>query len=124
VNHPPPAVSCETECALGKTAARGQPAPGYLPRASSGIYAGEFALRAERTARSIQAARAPSGAGAGAEIMTLEGKPLRYLIGGDDRDNEVIELSFDAEAPPKRGIGIKYCNLLDEKYDKKKKTGR
>ena len=56
--------------------------------------------------------------------MTLEGKPLRYLIGGDDRDNEVIELSFDAEAPPKRGIGIKYCNLLDEKYDKKKKIGR
>jgi len=60
--------------------------------------------------------------------MTLEGKPLRYLIGGDDRthgsNNEVIELSFDAEAPPKRGIGIKYCNLLDEKYDKKKKIGR
>jgi hypothetical protein len=59
--------------------------------------------------------------------MTLEGKPLRYLIGGDDRaqgsDDEVIELSFDAEAPPRRGIGIKYCNLLDEKYDKKKKTG-
>ena len=59
--------------------------------------------------------------------MTLEGKPLRYLIGGDDRaqgsDDEVIELSFDAEAPPRRGIGIKYFNLLDEKYDKKKKTG-
>src|SRR5262245_32812554 len=59
--------------------------------------------------------------------MVLEGKPLRYLIGGDDsaqgRDDEVFELSFDAEAPPKHGIGIKYCNLLDEKYNKKKKTG-
>src|SRR5262245_19659126 len=59
--------------------------------------------------------------------MVLEGKPLRYLIGGDDsaqgRDDEVFELSFDAEAPPKRGIRIKYCNLLDEKYDKRKKTG-
>ncbi len=60
--------------------------------------------------------------------MSLEGKPLRYLIGGDDnaqgRDDEVIELSFDAEAPPKRGIGIKYCNLLDEQYDAKKKSGK
>jgi hypothetical protein len=59
--------------------------------------------------------------------MSLEGKPLRYLIGGDDNakgsDDEVIEMSFDAEAPPKHGIGIKYCNLLDEKYDAKKKTG-
>ena len=60
--------------------------------------------------------------------MTLEGKPLRYLIGGDDNapgsDDEVIELSFDAQAPPKRGIGIKYCNLLDEQYNAKKKTGK
>jgi hypothetical protein len=51
-------------------------------------------------------------------MHTLAGKPLRYLIGGDDsdegRDGEVIELSFDAEAPPDRGIGIKYCNLFDE----------
>lgn len=60
--------------------------------------------------------------------MSLEGKPLRYLIGGDDsvdgKDDEVIELSFDADAPPKRGIGIKYCNLLDENYDANKKTGK
>ena len=60
--------------------------------------------------------------------MSLEGKPLRYLIGGDDseagKDDEVIELSFDADAPPKRGIGIKYCNLLDENYDADKKTGK
>jgi hypothetical protein len=60
--------------------------------------------------------------------MNLEGKALRYLIGGDDnmagQDDEVIEFSFDAEAPPKRGIGIKYCNLLDEKYDAKKKSGQ
>src|SRR5207342_2318224 len=63
----------------------------------------------------------------GGELVSLEGKPLRYLIGGDDtapgKDDEVTELGFDAEAPPKRGIGIKYCNLLDEKYDAKKKTG-
>jgi hypothetical protein len=60
--------------------------------------------------------------------MALEGKPLRYLIGGDDNvkgsDDEVIELSFDAEMPPKHGIGIKYCNLLDEQYDVNKKTGK
>jgi len=60
--------------------------------------------------------------------MSLEGKPLRYLIGADDseegKDDEVIELSFDADAPPKRGIGIKYCNLLDENYDADKKTGK
>jgi hypothetical protein len=59
--------------------------------------------------------------------MSLEGKPLRYLIGGDDsasgKDGEVIELGFDAESPPEHGIGIKYCNLFDEQYDAKKKTG-
>ena len=36
--------------------------------------------------------------------MILEGKSLRYLIGGDDsaqgRDDEVFELSFDAEGLP------------------------
>ena len=57
----------------------------------------------------------------------LEGKQLRYLIGGDDsapgKDGEIIELGFDAEGPPKRGIGVKYCNLFDEKYDSKKKKG-
>jgi len=60
-------------------------------------------------------------------MKTLAGKPLRYLIGGDDsddgRDGEVIELSFDAESTPERGIGVKYCNLFDEEYDAKKKTG-
>jgi hypothetical protein len=59
--------------------------------------------------------------------MALEGKQLRYLIGGDDtavgKDDEIIELGFDAECPPKHGIGVKYCNLFDEKYDAKKKTG-
>jgi hypothetical protein len=60
-------------------------------------------------------------------MMNLAGKPLRYLIGGDDSaqgsDGEVIELSFDADAPPEKGIGIKYCNLFDEQYDSKRKTG-
>jgi hypothetical protein len=59
--------------------------------------------------------------------MALEGKQLRYLIGGDDtavgKDDEIIELGFDAEEPPKHGIGVKYCNLFDEKYDAKKKSG-
>jgi hypothetical protein len=59
--------------------------------------------------------------------MALEGKPLRYLIGGDDsapgKEDEITELGFDAEAAPKHGIGVKYCNLFDEKYDKKKKSG-
>jgi hypothetical protein len=36
----------------------------------------------------------------------------------------VIELSFDADAPSKRGIGIKYYNLLDENNDADKKTGK
>jgi hypothetical protein len=60
-------------------------------------------------------------------MMSLEGKQLRYLIGGDDsaqgKEDEITELGFDAEAPPKQGIGIKYCNLFDEQYDAKKKTG-
>jgi hypothetical protein len=59
--------------------------------------------------------------------MSLEGKQLRYLIGGDDsavgKEDEIIELGFDAEEPPKLGIGVKYCNLFDEKYDAKKKSG-
>jgi hypothetical protein len=53
-------------------------------------------------------------------VNELEGKPLRYLIGGDDSyngaDNEVIELSYDAIAPSRHGIGVKYCNLFNEKY--------
>jgi hypothetical protein len=59
--------------------------------------------------------------------MSLEGKQLRYLIGGDDsaqgKEDEITEFGFDAEEPPKHGIGIKYCNLFDEKYDAKKKSG-
>lgn len=53
--------------------------------------------------------------------QTLDGKPLRYLIGGDDdydgADDEVIELSYDAERHPARGVGVKYGNLFNEKYD-------
>jgi hypothetical protein len=54
--------------------------------------------------RTIQALREFSGTGARAKIMILEGKLLQYLIGGDDsaqgRDDEVFELSFDAEGLP------------------------
>jgi len=53
------------------------------------------------------------------------GKQLRYLIGGDDsaqgKEDEITELGFDAEEPPKHGIGIKYCNLFDEKYDARRR---
>jgi hypothetical protein len=49
----------------------------------------------------------------------LAGKPLRYLIGTDDpgagRDDEIIEVGYDVTAPPKRGVGIAYCNLFDER---------
>jgi hypothetical protein len=52
--------------------------------------------------------------------VTLEGKQLRYLIGGNDTatgaDNEVTELSYDATRPPAHGIGVKYGNLFNEKY--------
>ena len=45
--------------------------------------------------------------------MILEGKSLRYLIGGDDsaqgRDDEVFELSFDAEGLP-WAIGVAQVN--------------
>jgi hypothetical protein len=48
----------------------------------------------------------------------LEGKPLRYLIGKDGtmrgKEGEIVEVGYDVEAPPKAGIGIKYCNLFDE----------
>lgn len=49
----------------------------------------------------------------------LEGLRLRYLIGKDEpddgRDGFVTEVGFDAEKCPSKGIGIKYCNLFDEK---------
>jgi hypothetical protein len=70
----------------------------------------------------------------------LEGKRLRYLIGKDGTmpsgrsqhqpaktgvsalmssramgtEGEIVEVGYDVEAPPKAGIGIKYCNLFDE----------
>jgi hypothetical protein len=53
-------------------------------------------------------------------MINLDGKPLRYLIGGNDgyagRADEVVELSYDARKPPTSGIGVKYCNLFVEKY--------
>ena len=61
-------------------------------------------------------------------MKDLEGKQLRYLIGGNDnhpgKDDEIIEFSFDAEEPPKRGIGVKYCNLFNEKYGEQKNPER
>src|SRR5262245_12551160 len=61
-------------------------------------------------------------------MKDLEGKQRRYLIGGNDnhpgKDDEIIEFSFDAEEPPKRGIGVKYCNLFNEKYGDQKKAER
>lgn len=60
--------------------------------------------------------------------MTLDGKQLRYLIGGEDdyegADNEVVELSYDAERLPKHGVGIKYGNLFNEKYSKQSPAER
>lgn len=54
-------------------------------------------------------------------MPALEGKPLRYLIGGEDdyegAEDEVIELSYDATRPPSNGVGVKYGNLFNEKYD-------
>jgi hypothetical protein len=59
---------------------------------------------------------------AAAMTNPLEGRPLRYLIGGNDsypgRSDEVVELSYDARKLPAAGIGIKYCNLFLEKYGK------
>lgn len=52
--------------------------------------------------------------------MNLDGRQLRYLIGGSDgwpgRSDEVTELSYDAQRLPLQGIGIKYGNLFNEKY--------
>lgn len=48
----------------------------------------------------------------------LAGLPLRYVIGKDDDpglDGHVTEVGYDATVKPARGIGIKYCNLFDEK---------
>lgn len=48
----------------------------------------------------------------------LSGKPLHYLIGKNDDpgiDGYVTEVGYDATTKPAHGIGIKYCNLFDEK---------
>jgi hypothetical protein len=51
-------------------------------------------------------------------INTLEGKPLRYLIGTDGtasgRDDAVTVVSYSTTQPAKRGISVAYCNLFDE----------
>ena len=51
-------------------------------------------------------------------VNTLEGKPLRYLIGTDGtasgRDDEVTVVSYSRTQPAKRGISVAYCNLFDE----------
>lgn len=51
----------------------------------------------------------------------LSGMPLRYLIGADDPGHGVVgsitEVGFDATRTVTHGISIKYCNLLDEKFD-------
>jgi hypothetical protein len=49
----------------------------------------------------------------------LAGKPLRYLIGVDGghpgEHGAITEVGYDASRKPRRGIGIKYANLFDEK---------
>jgi hypothetical protein len=51
-------------------------------------------------------------------INTLEGKPLRYLIGTDGtasgRDDAVTVVSYSTTQPAKHGISVAYCNLFDE----------
>jgi hypothetical protein len=53
-----------------------------------------------------------------APVNSLEGRPLRYLIGangvGTGRDDEIVECPYDATRPPAKGLAIKYCNLFDE----------
>ncbi len=48
----------------------------------------------------------------------LQGKPLRYLIGArsfvDGTPDEITEVGFRAERPPRYGIAVKYGNLFDE----------
>jgi hypothetical protein len=51
----------------------------------------------------------------------LEGKPLRYLIGGSAGSGSadaITEVSYDTNSPVKNGISIAYCNLFDEKNTK------
>jgi hypothetical protein len=54
-----------------------------------------------------------------ADKSPLAGKPLRYLIGTDgpgrSGDDEVVEVSYSASQPAKRGVSIAYCNLFDER---------
>jgi len=61
-------------------------------------------------------------------MTNLDGKQLRYLIGGNDSysgaDSEVTELSYDAEHPPQHGIGVKYGNLFNEKYGEQSSAER
>lgn len=48
----------------------------------------------------------------------LVGMRLRYLIGAGSqrgRDGEVTEVAYDVDENPTRGVGVKYCNLFDEK---------
>jgi lysozyme family protein len=43
---------------------------------------------------------------------------LRYLIGKDSDPGQadaITVIGYDADTPPRLGIGVKYCNLLDEK---------
>lgn len=57
------------------------------------------------------------GAGKRPNFGALNGKPLRYLIGGSagqGHDDEVTMVSYSTNAPVKRGISIAYCNLFDE----------
>ena len=54
-------------------------------------------------------------------VNELAGKPLRYKIGtdypGQGSIGEIIEVSYDIEAPPPVGLSIAYCNLLDERNE-------
>lgn len=58
----------------------------------------------------------------------LEGRQLRYLIGGDDdfvgRADEVVELSYDAERTSSGGLSVKYGNLFNEKYSEQSEAER
>src|SRR3990172_4095808 len=57
--------------------------------------------------------------------MTELKGPLRYLIGTDklvseyDVEGVVVEAGYDVDHAPMDAIGIKYCNLLDEKNEGK-----
>jgi hypothetical protein len=54
---------------------------------------------------------------------------LDYLIGQDNdqgHPNRITELSYDATQAPSEGIGVKYCNLFDQRdtYDANRNTGQ